>query len=132
MIFDLTNKFSSEQAVTATAASTNVVDLGVTSRDIGIGEVIPVWVGVDVDFAGLTSLQVSVQTDDTENFASAVTVVQTGAVLLADLKAGYEFAIQSIPKNVLGRYVRVNYTVVGTGTAGTITAGVTAGNQQNG
>lgn len=132
MIFDLTNKFSSEQAVTATAASTNVVDLGVTSRDIGIGEVIPVWVGVDVDFAGLTSLQVSVQTDDAENFASAVTVVQTGAVLLADLKAGYEFAIQSIPKNALGRYVRVNYTVVGTGTAGTITAGVTAGNQQNG
>lgn len=132
MIFDLTNKFSSEQAVTATAASTNVVDLGVTSRDIGIGEVIPVWVGVDVDFAGLTSLQVSIQTDDAENFSSAVTVVQTGAVLLADLKAGYEFAIQSIPKNVLGRYVRVNYTVVGTGTAGTITAGITAGNQQNG
>lgn len=132
MIFDQTNKFSSEQAVTATAASTNVIDLGVTARDIGLGQDIPVWVGVDVDFAGLTSLQVTVETDDDVGFGSAVTVIQTGAVLLASLTAGYQFAIQDIPKNVLGRYVRLNYTVVGVGSAGTLTAGVTMGNQANG
>lgn len=132
MIFDKTNKFSSEQAVTATAASTNVIDLGVSLRDVGVGEHVPVWVGVDVDFAGLTSLQVSVETDDDEAFGTAKTVIQTGAVLLADLKAGYQFSIQDVPKNVLGRYMRLNYTVVGTGTAGTLTSGVTMGNQTNG
>lgn len=132
MIFDKTNKFSSEQAVTATAASTNVIDLGVSLRDVGVGERVPVWVGVDVDFAGLTSLQVSVETDDDEAFGTAKTVIQTGAVLLADLKAGYQFSIQDVPKNVLGRYMRLNYTVVGTGTAGTLTSGVTMGNQTNG
>lgn len=132
MIFDSTNKFSTEQAVTATAVSTNVIDLGVSLRDIGVGERIPVWIGVDAAFVGLTSLQVSIETDDAESFSAATTVAETGEVLLADLKAGYQFAIQSIPKNALGRYVRVNYTVAGTGTAGTLSAGVTMGNQSNG
>ena len=36
MILDNTNKFSSEQVVTVTAASTNVIDLGVSLRDVDI------------------------------------------------------------------------------------------------
>lgn len=128
MIFDSTNKFSTLQAVTATAASTNVIDLGVSGSDLGLGEVVPLWVGVDSNFAGLTSVKVSVETDDAENFGTAVEVASTGAVPLASLVANYQFALQSIPKNVLGRYVRLKYTVVGTGTAGTISAGITLGN----
>ena len=129
MIFDNTNKFSSSQAVTVTAASTNVIDLGVSGRDIGLGELVPLWIGVDADFATLTSLTVSVQTDDAENFGSAVTVVSTGAVAVADLVNGYQFAIANIPNNVLGRYIRLNYTVAGTtATAGSVTAGITLGN----
>ncbi len=128
MIFDSTNKFSTLQAVTATAASTNVIDLGVSDRDIGVGEHVPFWIGVDADFAGLTSIQVTVQTDDAENFSGAVDVVQTGVIALADLVNGYQFSIDKAPKNLLGRYVRLNYTVDGTGTAGTISAGITMGN----
>lgn len=129
MIFDKTNKFSSSQAVTVTAASTNVIDLGVSGRDIGLGEMVPLWIGVDADFATLTSLTVSVQTDDAENFGSAVTVVSTGAVAVADLVSGYQFAIANVPNNVLGRYIRLNYAVTGTtATAGSITAGITLGN----
>lgn len=128
MIFDSTNKFSTLQAVTATAASTNVIDLGVSGRDIGVGEHVPFWIGVDVDFAGLTSVQVTVQTDDDEAFSGAVDVIQTGVIALADLVSGYQFSIDKAPKNLLGRYVRLNYTVVGTGTAGTISAGITMGN----
>lgn len=128
MIFDSTNKFSTLQAVTATAASTNVIDLGVSDRDIGVGEHVPFWIGVDADFAGLTSVQVTVQTDDDEGFGSAVDVIQTGAIALADLVSGYQFSIDKAPKNLLGRYVRLNYTVVGAGTAGTISAGITMGN----
>lgn len=132
MIFDSTNKFSTEQAVTSTASSSNVIDLGVSGRDIGLGEVIPVWIGVDTAFAGLTSLLVTVQTDDDEAFGTASSVISTPAISVADLKAGYQFSIQSVPKNVLGRYVRLSYVVVGTGTAGTLSAGVTMGNQANG
>ena len=37
MILDAQNQFSSAQALTATADSTNVIDLGV-AREIGVGE----------------------------------------------------------------------------------------------
>lgn len=127
MIFDSTNKFSTDQALTATAASTNVIDLGVANRNIGVGENIPLYIGVSATFAGLTSIQVSVQTDNDEAFGAAATVVQTPAIPLASLKAGYQFNIDSVPRGVLGRYVRLNYTVVGTGTAGTVVAGIVAG-----
>jgi len=131
MIFDSTLKFSSSQAVTATAVSSNVVDLGVSGRDIGIGTEVPLRVEVDSDFAGLTSIAVSVQTSDSEN-TGYTDVVSTAAVPVADLVNGYAFNINQVPKGVLGRYVRLNYTVVGNGSAGTITAGITAGNQNNG
>ncbi|MGL4198041.1 MAG: Bbp16 family capsid cement protein, partial [Allorhizobium sp.] len=45
MIFDTTNLFSNAQAVTATAGSTNTIDLGPiatgVTRDIGKGTKIP-------------------------------------------------------------------------------------------
>jgi hypothetical protein len=132
MIFDSTNKLSTAQALTVTAASENVIDLGVTKRDIGNGETVPVYISVDTTLEGLTSLQVAIQTDDAEGFGSAKTVISTSAVPVADLVAGYQFAIINVPLNVLGRYMRLNYVVVGTGTAGSVTAGVTMGNQQNG
>lgn len=132
MIFDNTNKLSSDQAVTATAASENVIDLGVSSRNVGIGEHVPLRIAVTQDFATLTSLQVSVQTSDTEG-SGYVDVLLTPAVVAADLTSGYVFNIASVPRGVLGRYLRLNYTVTGSSaTAGTINAGVTAGNQENG
>lgn len=133
MIFDSTNKFSSAQAVTVTAASTNVIDLGVALRDVGVGETVPVFIKVDTSFATLTSLQVVVQTDDAEGFGSAVDVASTAVVAAASLLAGYQFAIIQLPIGLVGRYIRLNYVVAGTAaTAGSITAGVTMGNQANG
>jgi len=132
MILDLTNKFSSAQVVTITAASENVIDLGVSSRDVGNGEVVPVYIEVDTALTGLTSLQVTVQTDDAEGFGTAVNVVSTGVILAADLVSGYQFAIIQLPLKLVGRYIRLNYVVVGTAGAGSLTAGITMGNQQNG
>lgn len=133
MILDSTLKFSADQAVTDTAVSTNVIDLGVPCRDIGIGETVPLRVSVTEPFATLTSLTVAVETSDTENFASSEVVIQTGAVPVASLVNGYAFNINEVPKGVVGRYMRLNYTVAGTtATAGKITAGITAGNQNNG
>lgn len=132
MIFDSTNKLSTAQAFTATAVSTNVIDLGVAGRDIGNGESVPLYVGVNTTFTGLTSLQVVVQASVDEAFTVPIVILQSPVVLAASLVAGYQFAITEAPINIEARYLRLSYVVVGTATAGSIDAGVTMGNQRNG
>ncbi len=141
MIFDSTNLFSDAQAVTASAASTNVIDLGATqtpkhaanalTRDIGKGTPIHLRAQVVTDFATLTSLTVSIETDDNEGFASAKTVIQSAAVVAADLVAGYVFPLVVVPRGTLERYVRLYYTVGGaSATAGAVTAGFVFDNEE--
>ena len=128
MILDKENLFSDDQAITASAASTNVVDLGV-SRDIGKGVPVPVLIQVTADFATLTSLTAEIETSDSEDFSSSETLATSGAIPAADLVAGYQFPMQYMPLGTK-RYVRVNYTVAGTNaSAGTVTAGIVAAHQ---
>lgn len=133
MIFDSTNKFSSKQAVTATAPSTDVIDLGVDGRNIGAGEPVNIIAIVEDAFAGLTSLTVEIETSSDEGFGSGVRkLITSRAVPVAELTSGFVFAPIHLPNGIVSRYLRVNYTVAGTGTAGTITSGVVAGHQLNG
>jgi hypothetical protein len=141
MIFSQQQLFSNDQAITGSAASSNVIDLGAPetvkgapyplNRDIGRGVPIPLLIQVTVAFATLTSLKVAVQSSDTEAFGGQVdTVLESEAIPVAQLIAGYQFPIHFIPKGVKHRYVRLYYTVAGSNaTAGQVTAGVTAGNQ---
>lgn len=143
MIFDKQSLFSDAQAVTVTAVSTNVIDLGATGtpnggsvalkRDLGAGGPVAMRIQVTEAFAALTSLKVTMQTSDVENFGSGVvTVSDTAVVALADLVAGYVFQPQYVPRGANKRYLRLNYTVAGTAaSAGKITAGLVAGNQTN-
>lgn len=137
MLFDLQSMFSDQQAITATAASTNVIDLGAVdtpkhavgpiTRDMGKGRPIPVHIQVTEAFNNLTSLAIALQVDDDEAFGSAKTVMTT-TVLLADLAAGKRIAPFYIPEGVDERYVRLNYTVSGTApTTGKVTAGLVFG-----
>jgi hypothetical protein len=137
MILDKQNLFSDQQAITASAASTNQIDLGATGTptyaaaalksDLGISNV-PVLIQVTETFATLTSLAVSVQTDNDPAFGSPKTVVASAAVAAAELKAGYRFPIVWVPRGTDERYLRLSYTVAGTNaTAGKITAGITTG-----
>ena len=147
MIFDMETLFSDGQAITASAGSTNVIDLGAMDvpfgskeapvRDIGKGTRLPLLVQVVEDFAALTSLSVSVETSDDPAFGSGVVEhANSGAVVLADLKAGYTFFPDIVPiadKAGMKRYMRLKYTKAGTdATAGKITAGIVAGIQSNG
>lgn len=128
MILDKEALFSDDQAITATAVSTNVVDLG-ASRDIGKGTPVPLLIQVTEDFATLTDLTATVETSDSEDFSSSDTLATSGAIAAADLLAGYQFPVQYMPIGVK-RYVRINYTVGGTNaTAGTVTAGIVASHQ---
>jgi len=117
------NMFSDEQAVTATAASTNVIDFGADLGNIGDGQSVRVYAQVVVDFATLTSLTVALQTSAVEG--SGYYAVLTGpTVVLADLVAGKVVLEATVPKDML-QYCRLYYTVAGSSaTAGKVTAGL--------
>ncbi len=131
MIFDRQTLLSDAQAITATGPSTNVINLGPIKqgliRDIGKGEPIPFLIQVVESFNNLTSLAVTIQTDDNEAFSSPKAVIAT-TVVLADLKAGKIIPPSHIPRGTDELYLRLLYTVTGTApTTGKITAGFTAG-----
>lgn len=133
-IRDQENIFSDLQALTATALSTNVIDLGPLSgspsantiRDIGAGEVVwlVITVGTVLDSAGeAATLTVTLESDSVATIDSSATTHWTsGSIAEATLAAGYEIAIR-IPPGAYERYLAVRYTV-GTEdfTSGTISA----------
>lgn len=136
MILDQQTLLSDAQAITATAASTNILDLGPIRlgavRDIGKGVPIPLLIQVVEAFNNLTSLTVALQVDDNSAFSSAKTV-WSNVVVLADLKAGKIVIPEFITRGTDEQFLRLNYTVTGTApTLGKVTAGVTMGNQSNG
>lgn len=143
MIFDSTSLFSSAQAITASAASSNVIDLGQPgtvfgaatplARDIGKGAEVPIGLRVVESFNNLTSLTVMVETDDNAGFTSPTAVFTSIAYPLADLASGARHLLpDEIPVGVNERYVRLKYTVAGTApTTGRITAGIVAAVQTN-
>ena len=143
MIMDLTTLFSDGQAITADAASTNVVDLGATGtiygysspmvRDVGPGSTVPLFIGVTEGFNNLTSIAISIQTDSTPAFSTPKTVWGPMTYTLAQLAVGAEYLLpDALPVGTNERYVRLYYDITGTApTLGKITAGVVLGRQTN-
>jgi hypothetical protein len=140
MIMDRTLLFSDGQAITATAVSTNVVDLGATGtpyggtalvRELGYGNEVEMVCTVTQSFNTLTSLTITIETDDNAGFASATTVWTSPAYTLAQLATGAKYLLPDrIPAGVNERYMRLRYTVGGSNpTLGKITAGVVAAHQ---
>lgn len=143
MIMDLTTLLSDKQPITATTASTNVIDLGPTGtaysssspmkRDVGKSTYIPLYVGATQSFNNLTSLTVAIQVATDAAFTTPVTVLTSPAYTLAQLQTGATYMLpEEIPANTSLRFLRLLYTVVGTApTLGQITAGVTMARQTN-
>lgn len=130
-IMDSTMLFSDAQAITGTAVSTNVVNLG-HSDEIGTGHPLDLLIQVvENDFDNLTDLTVELQTDDNESFSSPTTIAQSEAAPLADLKVGYRFNVNYWPRGN-EQYIRLRYVVNGTNpTQGAITAAITSTTQTN-
>lgn len=126
MILDHQNLFSNDQAITTSAASTNIIDLGNDDSKVQAlnekGE-IEILIQVTTAFVGGTSIAVAVQADDDSAFGSAETLYTSAAIASADLVAGYKFKIRALPE-INKQYIRLYYTVVGTFTAGNILAGL--------
>ena len=120
MFLDKENIFSLEQAVTATAVSTNIVDLG--KGDTGNSDRPHLTVTATTPYGGTGTMNVEVQTSDVEAFTGPV-VVASYPVPNDKLKAGGHIVGTSLPQGVK-RYVRLNYAVSGTISAGKLTAGL--------
>ncbi|WP_417825325.1 Bbp16 family capsid cement protein [Thalassospira povalilytica] len=135
MLFDAENLFSDAQAVTATAASTNVIDLGSAGDDYGPGNPVPLLIQVVETFTagGSATLTIALQLDSTETFTPDKSIPIASAVPVADLVAGKRFHWNYLPEGVDLQYARLHYTVAtGPMTAGKITAGLVAAIQTNG
>ncbi|MDR5743274.1 hypothetical protein QCE73_08915 [Caballeronia sp. LZ029] len=127
MILDQQSLFSDAQAITVSANSQNVIDhLLTTQLPYGaVNQPIGVLAQVNQPFAGGTSLQISlVSADDSALSSNVVTHLTTGVIPVASLTQGVQALAARVPQQKLRKYLGLKYTVVGTMTAGTITAGL--------
>jgi hypothetical protein len=130
MMTDAFLQFSTAQAVTATAVSTNTVDLSV-ARDVGPGESMYAVFHVDVAAlaAGAATVTFQVISSANSDLSSPNVLAQTDALAKTELTLGRKPINVGIPPSVLNalpvgqRYLGVRY-VVATGplTAGSFSA----------
>ena len=131
MILDNQAIFSDKQAVTADAASTNIIKM---KGEVANGTPIEIFVQLMESFksAEVSSVVVKVQTSATENFSSVTDLVSE---TLSALTAGTRANLKFLPKGNKG-YIRLYYdlsfqTGVSAATAGKVTAGIVEGSPEN-
>jgi len=137
MFLDRQNTVSQAQAITATAVSTDTIDLS-QARDVGVGEELKFSITIDQTFNNLTSLTPQVVISAAANLSSPTVIASLDPVLLAQLVAGRKPIEISILRTTLlaqpigQRYLGLNYVVAGTApTAGQVTAGIVVGSFQD-
>ena len=141
MLTSANNEFSDSQNLTATGASTNVIDLGAPGtvlgapaalvRDIGKGCPIPIYVRLDVAATGTSpTLDVDVEMDTADSFGSA-TVVASAAQIAGGAAGDEVYLNVYLPEGITERYIRLNYTLGGTSPDYTISAGIVTAKSSN-
>jgi hypothetical protein len=113
MYVDSQLEFSDAQAITASAASDNLVDLGATQVDLGVGEPLYLVVNVTTAFtdAGSDStVLVEIEQDTTAAFSSA-TAVQTVGTFAALSAVGDKKIARLAPLAITEQFIRLQYTV---------------------
>ena len=128
MYLDALGLVSDAQALSATAFSTNTIDLGAgtPARRLGTGEQIGFGVAIDVALAGTTpTFTLEVVQSDNANL-STPDVIESRAIAAADLTAGSLHWIdvpQGYPRK---RYLGLRYSLGGTTPTATVTSWLTA------
>lgn len=133
MLTDNLLYFSKAQAVTSSAASTDVIDFS-AYRDIGNGaQELELFLTVDETVTAAGAATVTFSLEDSADNSSFAAIWTSAAIGKASLVAGANnISLALAPKIPLGcrRYLRVGYTVAtGPLTAGKFTAGLTWANQ---
>lgn len=115
MYVDKFHEFSDSQAVTATALSTNIIDLGPQGiGDMGNADLDIVFqVDTTTASAGATTLDIEVWTHSTTTVTSGVKRAEITGIAKATLVEGAQFNLK-VPRDMLNssdRYIGLNYTV---------------------
>lgn len=136
MIFDKLLMLSNAQAVTSSAASTDVIDFGVARDMFPTLEDLKLVVQVGAAFTASGSATMTIAVQTSVDNSSWTDHMLTRAIAVADLVAGASVAVFSLGGIGAGvsapRYLRLNYTIAtGPMTAGTITAGFVLDRQSN-
>jgi len=117
------------QAVTADAASTNIIDLDKAGINIGAAKNMPflvVRVG-DVAFDTTVSINIRVQTDSDDGFATTLRDIMQVRIALAQLTAGALVVNQVLPVLTLQRFLRLYFDVFTSAGAGEFIAYLASG-----
>lgn len=108
MFIDTDVAFSDDQALTATAASTNTIYLGNTS-DVPLRLIIGVsTVRTNV---GASTLDITVQTETDADFGSPTTVLTLPQLAAASFDSTGILYDVELPRSIAEKYVRLYYTV---------------------
>lgn len=130
MIIDKLLQVSDAQAVTASAASTDVIDFGQANPNSGINQITTLAITVDETATAAGAATVTFSVQDSADNSSFADVAVTAATGKAALPAGAQVLIQ-MPV-VHRRYVRAYYTVAtGPLSAGKFSAQIVTGVQAN-
>jgi hypothetical protein len=133
MILDTTLLFSENQAVTATAISTNVIqfpangivvgEAAAVARNLGPGNELPIMIQVTEAFATATSITFSLESSAAAGLTSATVHWTSAAIPIATLVPGYKLPIRIMPDGTMLQFLGMRYTVGGaSATAGKVTA----------
>jgi hypothetical protein len=134
MLLDQNLLLDTAHALTATAASTNVVDL-VNARDIAVGKAHgatpTLMVLVTTTFSTTNSGTLTVQFQGSTDNSTFTTYAESRAYTAGELVAGNRLFDDDIPRPSGGaatpRYLRLNYVVANAFTAGAVTAAIVLG-----
>lgn len=122
-LIDAQNEFSDAQAVTATALSTNVIDLNQAAPQFAGGEDLFVTAKVNTAFAGGTSIRAILWTDNTATVSSGADIISGDVILTAAATAGSTLLKVNLKGlDNLQQYIGLQYVVVGTMSAGKVDA----------
>ena len=121
-LIDGQNALSDAQAVTATALSTNVIDLLQAAPQYTGGEDLILNVTVNTLFAGGTSIRAILWTDDTTTVSSGADIISGDVVLTAAATAGTSLLTVNLKNLPLQKYIGVQYVIVGTMSGGAVDA----------
>ena len=129
MLLDTQNLFSDDQALTGSANSTNVIDLGVALREPGKGVPVEILIQLVVAAGGTSpTIFAALQVDDNDSFSSAKEVARSS--ILSGGAIGDRLSIFYLPEGMDERYARLAYTLAGTSPTYTVTAGIVLGKDQ--
>ncbi|MGL6210516.1 MAG: Bbp16 family capsid cement protein [Paracoccaceae bacterium] len=133
MIIDRHSMFSENQAITATAISTDVIEFqnndivayetAAPARNLGPGNELPILIQVTENFATATSITFSLESSAAAGLTSPTVHWTSPAIPIATLVAGFTLPIRIMPNGPILKFLGMRYTVGGSNaTAGKVTA----------